>query len=65
MYTLAEIEELCRRPVVVFLFRHCRTVRPILPSEQLARMAVFKRPPQSVMQITNKGLSWIREALAA
>lgn len=65
VYTLKEIEELCRRAVLTILFRQARVFRPPIPYIELIRGGVFSRPPQSVMALEGEGLEWAQNRMAA
>lgn len=60
VYTLAEIEKLCKRPVLVLLFRQAIAIRPARSPRELAAGGVIARVPQSIQTIGEDGLKWLR-----
>lgn len=65
VYTLREIEKMCRRQVLAILFRQARVCEPIIPVRSLVRYGVFRRPPQSIMLIEGDGLTWLKQQVLA
>lgn len=63
VYSLSDIQQLCDRPVLALLFRQARVFSPIIEQSELIAGGVFKRPPQSIMQIGEKGKKWLQARL--
>lgn len=60
VYSLGDIRDLCDRPVLAILFRQCRALNPPIPGDELVAGGVFKRAPQTIMQIGENGKAWLR-----
>jgi hypothetical protein len=61
VYSLDEINELCQSPVLVILFRQAKVYFPVIPVRKLLSEELFKRPPQSIISVKGKGLSWVKQ----
>jgi GNAT superfamily N-acetyltransferase len=61
VYSLAEIQELCRKPVLALLFRQTVVVRPPRTCAELIESRIFKRALQSIMSVKPRGLDWLRQ----
>jgi L-amino acid N-acyltransferase YncA len=61
VYSLDEINELCQSSVLVILFRQAKVYFPVIPVKKLLSKRLFRRPPQSIMSLKGKGLSWIKQ----
>ena len=65
VYSLDEIVDLCSRgTVLALLFRQARVLREHVPPEALEAANVFKRPPQSIMQVPDEeGVAWLYQQI--
>ena len=64
VYSLREIAELCKVPVLALLFRQARIVKPLIGVKDLRRGGVITHPPQSITEVRGGALSWIQKRLA-
>lgn len=65
VYTFDEIAKMCSGgSVLALLFRQARVLSRYLPVADLKAAKVFKRPPQSIMQVTGEeGLAWLYQQI--
>lgn len=65
VYSLDEIEEMCSSDstVLSILFRQAKTYTKPISRKALESGSVFKRPPQSMMEISEKGKAWLKKKL--
>jgi hypothetical protein len=63
VYSYAEIEQMTAKPVLAVLFRMARTLKPSWNVDLLKRAGIIKRPPQSFMQVSGDGATWIATQL--
>ncbi len=59
VYSLAEIRDLARKPVLALLFRHAWSFKPEIKVGELTAAGLFARPPQSIMRLGAEGGRWI------
>ncbi len=64
VYSMEEIQTLCRSPVLAILFRQARILGQLIPVEELVRNEVFQRVPQSISALEGRGLAWLKHRLA-
>ncbi len=62
VYKYQEIEEICKKPTLVILFRYAKGVPPILLHE-LIKHNILKGQPQSISQLSPEGVRWIQEKI--
>ena len=60
VYGLADIQKMCRRPVLAILFRQARILKQPVPMDRLVQAGVFQRAPQSIMKVGGEGLEWLK-----
>jgi L-amino acid N-acyltransferase YncA len=65
VYSLKEIEQMCSRPVLAILFRQARVFEETIPTQELVRQGLFKRPPQSIMTLEGGSLEWLKQTVMA
>ncbi len=63
VYSLADIQELSKKDVLVILFRQALVLQPPISTKEAQDNAVFVKPPQSIMAISKKGAEWLRTKL--
>ena len=65
VYSFDEIGAMCERgSVLALLFRQARVLRDHVPTPELERASVFKRPPQSIMQVAGEeSVAWLYQQI--
>jgi L-amino acid N-acyltransferase YncA len=63
VYTLAQIQGMCEKPVLAILFRQARIIMPVLPAVQLLRQGVLNAAPQTITKIRRPGREWLQRQL--
>jgi hypothetical protein len=64
VYSLREIERLCRQPVLVILFRQSRVLRPGISFKELIEAKVLSRGPQSITMLDLEAVEWLQQRIA-
>lgn len=60
VYSLMDIETLCKQEVLVILFRQARVFSPEVRDVEVLNAGVMLKAPQSIMKIRKEGSAWIQ-----
>jgi hypothetical protein len=63
VYSMSEIQNMCQKTVLAILFRQARGFMPEIPLKDLISGGVFKIPPQSIIRISQEGISCLKKKL--
>lgn len=63
VYSYTEIQQMASKPILVVTFRLARILKKRWLTPTLQANKVFARPPQSFMQVSKEGVSWIASQL--
>ncbi len=63
VYSLAEIETLCRKEILAVLFRHSQVLDPPISLAELKREGLLKAAPQSIVTVPSEAMAWLRSRL--
>jgi L-amino acid N-acyltransferase YncA len=63
VYTLDEIQQMCRSETLAILFRQSRTI-PRVELDDLIEHNVLRAAPQQITNVRPEGMAWIRQLLA-
>lgn len=63
VYSYSEIENLAQKEVLVVLFRESRILEKPISSVELSRMGVVKGSIQSIQQVKEESLPWLKQRL--
>jgi GNAT superfamily N-acetyltransferase len=63
VYTFDEILRLCEKSTLAIKFRFVKQLNPSINIKELVINGVLKSAPQSISEISNEGIQWIREKI--
>lgn len=64
VYSYSEIEDLCsKKEVLAILFRLVCPIEPKIPLRVLRSNGIMKAPPQSITELKENGIEWIRQQI--
>jgi GNAT superfamily N-acetyltransferase/predicted nucleic acid-binding protein len=63
VYSVLEIEAMCKKEVLAILFRHAFTLEPEWTLEQLVEAAVLRSYPQSIVEVPQEAHAWLKTKL--
>jgi L-amino acid N-acyltransferase YncA len=63
VYSLVQIEALCRNEVLAVLFRHSKVLDQPISLAELLRQELLKAAPQSIVTVPSEAMAWLRSRL--
>lgn len=65
VYSYKQIEEMAQKDVLAIRFRQARSLNVPWEFDQLRKLGIMKRAPQSIMEVSGQGADWIATQLGA